>query len=407
MGERHEAAPDVDDDRAEVAGPRISGMAPARPRRDRGVEDLLERVSQSPPAADPWLGRTVADRYRVLSVLADGGMSRIYAAEQIGLGAQVAIKVLPADRISAGGVERFRREARASVRLRSPHLPTVLDFGQLPDDSFFMVMERLLGEDLAQRLARERLLPAPRALRVLRQVANALDVAHAQGFVHRDLKPENVFLVTDLVYEDFVKVLDFGIAKEVLRPSGSLTGAGTILGTPGFLPPEQALSGDGAVVTPASDVYSLCAMALELLTGELPHPTDRPMRMLERLVSEPPRSPSELGLPVPGLDEVFAKGLARDPEARFQSAGELVDALEAVLAPRATDGASRGFLAAAAAPPTPADARAHLETLDAPREAFERPADPPVSSRRRWWPVGAFAFGLALGAALGYLAGAV
>jgi len=221
-------------------------------------------------AKDPWVHETLAGRYRVISLLAKGGMGRVYVAEHLGLGTRVAIKLLPSEGVPPSHVERFRREAQSAGRLRSPHVPEIHDFGQLSDGSFYFVMEMLVGEDLNQLLCREGTLTAARALRLLRQIANALDAAHAQGFVHRDLKPENIFVVVDIVYEDFVKVLDFGIAKSLMKKSRSLTEAGSILGTPGFLPPEQALANGSEEVSPASDVYSLAAMALEMLTGELP-----------------------------------------------------------------------------------------------------------------------------------------
>ena len=375
---------------------RDSGLQRRAPERDReGFEHAFEALTGK-IAKDPWLEQTVAGRYRVLSLIAKGGMGRVYAAEHTELGTRVAIKLLPSEGVTPSHVERFRREARAAGRLRSPHVPEIHDFGQLPDGSFFFVMEMLVGEDLGRLLRREGTLEPARALRLLRQVANALDAAHAQGFVHRDLKPENVFVVVDIVYEDFVKVLDFGIAKSLIQKTHSLTEAGSVLGTPGFLPPEQVLANGTEEVTPASDVYSLAAMALEMMTGALPIDDDNIAIMLRKLVSEPPRLPSALGLDVPGLDAVFEKALAKRPADRHQSAGELLDDLEAVLAGAPTP----------ERPALPA-ARPHVDivaseapTLDAPLSTL---APPPVAPAppRGWLPWLLLAVGLALGLGLG------
>ncbi len=359
----------------DAPGVRESGRAPVDEQRRRDFEDVLARVTESLPD-DAMIGAVVGDRYRVVSRLARGGMGRIYAAEHLTLGTRVAIKTLRVDQASLDSVERFRREARAAARLRSPHIAQVHDFGELPDGSLYLVMEMLVGEDLGRRLSRERRIAPRAAISILRQIASALDAAHAQGFVHRDLKPENVFLVADVVYEELVKVLDFGIAKRVLASTGTLTEAGAVIGTPGFMPPEQALAGLGARVTPASDVYSLGAMALEMLTGELPYAGSRAIDVLKAMHEGAPRLPSQLGFEVPGLDAVFARALAREPDARYASASELVAALGEVIAP--DDREDVGLRRLSSRPPPAPPPRASTPRLEADTLPGQRVSEPAV-----------------------------
>jgi serine/threonine-protein kinase len=237
----------------------------------------------------------------------------------------VAIKILDAraaeDRALAG---RFEREARATASLSSPHVVSVLDRGALPEGGSYLVMELVPGCDLAKLLMEGGLLGLDRTLSVLRQIALAIDHAHERGIVHRDLKPENV-MIDASPDEDFVKVLDFGVARDLHAP-GTYTDYGEVVGTPEYMAPEQAL-GIHERIGPASDRYALAAIALEMLTGDLPYPSAPVARTLRMIAEAPPRRPSELGLELPGLDAIFDRAMARRPSHRYPTARAFVEAL--------------------------------------------------------------------------------
>lgn len=310
---------------------RDSGLQRRAPERDReGFEHAFEALTGK-IAKDPWLEQTVAGRYRVLSLIAKGGMGRVYAAEHTELGTRVAIKLLPSEGVPPSHVERFRREARAAGRLRSPHVPEIHDFGQLPDGSFFFVMEMLVGEDLGRLLRREGTLEPARALRLLRQVANALDAAHAQGFVHRDLKPENV-----IVEGRRVRVVDFGLAKaDPLGERPDISLRGEVLGTPRYMSPEQLC---GLPVDARADVYALGLIAYELLTGGSPYRAAHGVAgWADRHLFDDPTPvdahPVAEALPREGR-RTLMRALAKSRENRVGSALELADALRGQAAPR-------------------------------------------------------------------------
>ncbi|UJR81262.1 serine/threonine-protein kinase [Sandaracinus amylolyticus] len=322
----------------------------ARPDDLRDVLAEIDRVTQD----DPRIGEVVGDRYRIVRLLAEGGMGRVYVAEHLEIGMPVAVKLLPVATDDEKAIKRFRREAVAAAQIRSPHVVQVFDFGRTRDGSFYLVMELLHGRDLANTMEQDGLPDPDRAVDLLRQIARALDQAHAHGIVHRDLKPENVFVVDGSCYADYVKVLDFGVAKSVLRGAGSLTDVGTVLGTPAYMAPEQAM-GDVDRIGPACDRYALGALALELLTGATPYPYESAARTLRALADEPPRLPSDLGVRAEGLDAVFARALARDPRDRFISASGFVEALAKVVgdAPEgvlATGGGRRSSMIRALSP---------------------------------------------------------
>ena len=217
------------------------------------------------------VGRTVGN-YVVRRKVGEGGMGTVYLAEHPRISRRVAIKVLhPEMQRTPGAAARFLTEARASSEIRNEHVIEILDFGEIQEGEPYLTMEWLEGSTLGERLRQEGKLPFARALHVLEGAGRALSAAHAKGVVHRDLKPDNVFLVERNGDRDFVKVLDFGIAKIVQR-EGSLanfrTQTGAVLGTPPYMSPEQ---GNGAAgIDHRSDIYSLGVMAYELVTGRLP-----------------------------------------------------------------------------------------------------------------------------------------
>jgi serine/threonine-protein kinase len=269
-------------------------------------------------------------RYRVDAILGVGGMGRVYKAEHTGIGRIVAIKVLHA-RLggSKEAAQRFQREAMASGRLDHPNIVGVSDFGTLDDGSLYLVMEALEGEPLGKRLEREKRIPWPEALSIIRAVLAGLKHAHDKGVVHRDIKPDNIFLARK-DGETVVKILDFGIAKLYAGNADdpATTRAGLTVGTPAYLSPEQAV---GGAITPASDLYSTSVVLYEMLTGRAPFTDDDPMAMLRAHVSQDPPPFAEvapdLELP-PGIEAVLNRGLAKVSAERIGNALEYMQALD-------------------------------------------------------------------------------
>jgi tetratricopeptide (TPR) repeat protein len=279
--------------------------------------------------ADPLLGATLGDRYRILSRIGVGGMGAVYRALHTALKREVAIKVLLPD---FGGkdefVRRFEREAESASRLTHPNIIGVTDFGRTAEGLLFLVMELLDGESLAAVIRKGPVSPA-RALPILRQVLDGLGHAHAAGIVHRDLKPDNVMLVTRDGKPDVVKILDFGIAK-VTDPAGGevLTQAGVIFGTPEYLSPEQAL---GDRVDARSDLYATGVIAFEMLTGRRPFESTEKVRIISMHLSHAvPRMADvnpAVAVPVP-VEEAVQQALAKNRENRFASAAAFAAALQ-------------------------------------------------------------------------------
>jgi serine/threonine-protein kinase len=276
-------------------------------------------------------------------------MGDIYVAHDEMLGRRVAIKVL-ADRFARDGSirQRFTREALAAARLSgNPHIVTIFDVGEA-DDRPFIVMEYLAGGTVADRAARGPV-AHDQALAWLRDTASALDEAHANGIVHRDVKPANLLLDG----RDGVHVADFGIASVANTASSGMTLTGTVLGTAGYLSPEQAR---GEPATPASDVYGLGIVAYELLTGGRPFEGGSATAEASAHIHEPVPPASERGVGLSrAVDGVFDRALAKDPRDRYRTAGDFVDALAVSLAGRATE--PTRVLAAPVPPPAERSSR--------------------------------------------------
>jgi serine/threonine protein kinase len=263
--------------------------------------------------------RTLPPRYSSITHLASGGMGEVYRATDGLLGRTVAVKVLADRHARDPDVRaRFTREARAAARLSAhPHVVTVFDVGE-HDGHPFIVMEYLQGGSVYDR-ARSSTVRAGLALEWLRQAASAIDAAHAQGVVHRDVKPANLLLDG----EERVHVTDFGIASAA--GFDTLTLPGTVLGTAGYLSPEQAR---GETATPASDRYALGIVAYELLTGRRPYEAETPMTEAFAHINAPIPSAERATTTLPsGIDAVFQRALAKEPSERPTSAGELVGEL--------------------------------------------------------------------------------
>ncbi|MEZ4465349.1 MAG: serine/threonine-protein kinase [bacterium] len=291
-------------------------------------------LDEAPEAStDPWQGRMVAGRFRLLSKLGDGGMGEVYRAEQLPMGRHVALKILRhALSDDPRQVERFKREAQAASALTHPNTIIVHDFGQDTDGTLFLAMEYLAGQPLNAVMAREGL-PGERAARIMQQVCGSLDEAHRQGMVHRDLKPENIFLVERAGNPDFVKVLDFGIAK-VTESGGqklaTITQAGAIFGTPQYMAPEQ-IRGDH--VDARADIYALGVLLYELISGHLPFAAGSVVEMLTKHLTAPPapiaRTGSDSDPGLARLEAVALRALSKDPEHRQQTAREFLEDLMA------------------------------------------------------------------------------
>jgi serine/threonine-protein kinase len=284
-------------------------------------------------AAGGFLDKVIADRYRLLALLGQGGMGAVYKAEHVRMGKALALKILRGDFArEEGAVERFRAEARIVSRLSHPHTIAVFDFGEIEDGSgFYLAMEYVPGKDLAAVLREAKRLPEGRAVEIGQQILGSLAEAHDAGIVHRDVKPGNVMLMQTRAGEDWVKVLDFGIAK--LRDEGaagaaSTTSAGAIVGTPNYLAPEQAR---GEVIDGRADLYAVGCLLYELVAGRPPFQAPSPMAVVSaHLHQEPPR----LGDQAPDVSRPFAdvvhRALAKKPEERFASADAMRDALLAL-----------------------------------------------------------------------------
>ena len=277
------------------------------------------------------VGETLAGKYRIIRFLGEGGMGTVYEAQHEVVGRRFAVKVLhPKLACVDEMVERFGREAQAAGSLESEHIAAVVDFGHTDDGIPYIVMDYLVGEDLGKFLAREGPLPVPRAIDLIVQACRGLDAAHAAGIVHRDLKPENLFLCRRGDGSDLIKILDFGIAKLVSPvgdgPVTAVTRTGSAMGTPFYMPPEQARGAKDLDLR--ADVYSLGVILYEALTGQKPHPGESYNTIFYHILTQPPTPIATLrpGLPA-DLVEVVHRALSPEPSDRPASAMELAAAL--------------------------------------------------------------------------------
>jgi eukaryotic-like serine/threonine-protein kinase len=284
-------------------------------------------------APDPLVGTTVGERYRILGVVGRGGMGSVYRALHVHMQKELALKLLHPE---LGRLEevakRFEREAQSASRLDDEHIVRVTDFGRdhgPAGEMLFLVMEMLEGESLKQVIARRGRLATSAAVGIARQILEALEHAHAEGVVHRDLKPDNVMLVERAGRSDFVKILDFGIAK-LTEPSGkaeALTQAGMVFGTPEYISPEQAM---GSPADGRSDLYAVGVMMYEMLVGKRPFVHDDMYQVLTMHLTQRPRllrqAAPEAAIS-PALERIVLKALEKKREDRYASAAEMGAAL--------------------------------------------------------------------------------
>ncbi|HZS37228.1 MAG TPA: protein kinase [Polyangia bacterium] len=295
------------------------------PARAVAEQEVVEIDPDSAPELGNLVGEIVDGRYRVERLLGTGGMGAVYEAEHVEIGKKVALKVLhPQYSRQADLVARFRREARAASKVGHPNIVDVTDSGTTENGDVYFVMERLDGLDLGEVLRHERRVAPDRTVHIGVQICRALSAAHAAGIIHRDLKPENIFLVSRDGSADFVKVLDFGIAKQDMGNQNAprrLTTPGIAMGTPEYMAPEQAA---GKAIDGRVDIYSVGAILYEMLTGEPPHAGANVMEILSRKATEAPAPLRELNPDISEeLERVVLVCLERDPELRPQTMGAL------------------------------------------------------------------------------------
>ncbi len=316
------------------------------PGTGRAVRANRTKPPSAPPPPPPpssrravaghLLGKTVEGRYRVRGILGEGGMGTVFEAEHITLGRSVAIKVLhSAHATKKDSIRRFQQEARAAGAIGHPNICGVIDLGTLDDGSPYIVMERLLGETLADRVASEGGLPFEDVIDILIQVLSGLVAAHEQQIVHRDIKPENIFLTQRVGCPPLVKLLDFGVSKMTGRAGAfraedlALTRTGMVMGTPFYMAPEQARGErdlDARV-----DLYACGVILYEALTGRRPFTAANYNALLVQILTASPRPATELrpALP-PGFDVVIDKAMARRRDDRYATASDFQRDLQAL-----------------------------------------------------------------------------
>src|SRR5246127_1171718 len=326
--------------------------------------------------------------YLLKRLIGSGGMGRVYEAEDTAMDRVVALKLISGTYAQDPEFrKRLQREARIAGRLQDPHVVPVHSAGEI-DGQLFVDMRLINGTGLDTILARSGPLPAARAVAIIRQIACALDAAHAAGVMHRDVKPGNILITSD----DFAYLVDFGIANAASEEK--LTHMGDVLGTWTYMAPER-FTGGNVEVTPSADIYSLACVLFEALTGSPPFSGDRVSVVGAHLSQPIPRASSHARIPA-ALDDVISRGMAKRPEARYGSAGELARAAEAAVAAGASFGDSA---AATAVIPRGPDVAAGVPYGVAGHPSFPpsghptppqqwprqwAPARAPTAKRRRW-----------------------
>jgi serine/threonine-protein kinase len=336
--------------------------------------DVWLGASSDRMSAEADLVGSMLGSYRILGELGSGGMGTVYRAQHAVLERMVAVKLLrPELTANRELVRRFINEAKAASAIRHPGIVDVLDFDHAPDGRAYFVMELLEGESLAHRIETRGRLAEREAGKIARCIAGALAAAHGKGIVHRDLKPDNVVLVADLDLGERPKVLDFGIAKlgDVAPNATKYTETGALIGTPLYMAPEQARA--ASQIDHRADLYSLGCMLYEMLVGQPPFVAVGAGELVALHLFGTPQPPTARGVALaPELERIVMRLLEKEPRDRFQTAGEVSDALAAVL----------GEPAERPAASAPGGADTHLDTATIH-------SDPPVRARRWPWLVAA------------------
>ena len=272
------------------------------------------------------IGHRLFGTYTITEKLGEGAMGNVYLAKQGETGQRIAIKLLNAEAAAhEETVARFLREARVISMITHPNVVRVFIFGETSSGISYMAMEHVDGVPL-DRVVRGKALGEERSIHIARQILSAIGEAHDLGIMHRDLKPENVLLTTWRGEPDYVKILDFGIAK-VQNTNQQLTQAGIVYGTPAYMSPEQA---QALEVDARSDIYALGCMLYEMTTGQLPFEARSSLKILEMQAFQEPRPPREIGTLSAGLEHIILRSMAKNAENRYQTAQQMLDALDAL-----------------------------------------------------------------------------
>jgi serine/threonine protein kinase len=292
--------------------------------------NVLAPVHARQPGGDLQVGDVLRDTYRIVGLLASGGTGNVYLADHLRLPGRVAVKTLRGERVrDPQSLARFRAEAEITAALRHPHVVQTLDYDVAPGGVPYLVMELCEGPDLRSLVERGPT-PIARVAEIVRQIASALQLAHDRGVVHRDLKPANVMLLTSEMNGDYVKLVDFGLSKLLAADAPPVTSPDQILGTPGYMAPEQVR---GSRVDPRVDQFALASLSYELLTGRAPFAGDDVATVLRHIVNSEPLPIWQL---VPGrtraVSLVVGRGLAKAPAQRYASVTEFDQALRAAMA---------------------------------------------------------------------------
>jgi len=285
---------------------------------------------------DPFVGKIIDGRYEIMTRIGEGGMGVVYKARQTPLDRVIALKMLNAQMATdPTWVQRFYNEAKACSRLQHPNTIRMFDFGQTNDGRLFMTMEFLDGISLREELSKGPLAPH-RVAKVLIQCCASLAEAHSIGIIHRDIKPDNVFLLNMAGSPDFVKLLDFSVAK-LLEGDRMKTQAGVVFGTPQYMSPEQ---GRGLPLDARSDLYALGILAFEMLTGNVPFNDENPMTVIQmHLHGQVPPLPQSVPYSV---QQIMRRALEKEPNRRYQSSGEMMQHCQQVFAEVSGGGVSIG-----------------------------------------------------------------
>jgi serine/threonine-protein kinase len=298
------------------------------------MNDGSAAISKTAGVPDPLIGRVVNDRFKISALIARGGMGKVYRAEQAPLGRVCALKVLNPNYAGEQDPEfhkRFFLEASIASKLTHPNTVTIFDYGRTEDDVYYMAMEYLEGHTLHRAIREAGHFPEERAAHIARQICRALREAHSLGVIHRDLKPANIFLVEHGDETDFVKILDFGLVKNVSETkTEDLTQTGLFMGSPKYMAPEQ-IRGDR--VDARTDIYALGIIMYEMMAGKVPFDRPNSVNILMAHVNEEPlpiRQMNPNTQLTPAFEEVIARAMAKDPDKRFRSMDEVLAALKRI-----------------------------------------------------------------------------